>query len=72
MPALARMLDDPFPDVKTAAVAALAGLRDPKASAAALPELEKAAHDRHPTVARAAAEAAKAIRDRQNLEEKQP
>jgi len=72
VPALARMLADPFPDVKSAAVAALAGMKDPKAAAAVLPELEKAARDPNPNVARAAADAAKAVRDRRNLEAKQP
>ncbi len=71
-PALMRMLDEPFPNVKTAAVAALAGLKDANAAAVVLPELDKAAHDPNPTVARAAADAAKAVRDRQKLVEKQP
>ncbi|HVS36073.1 MAG TPA: HEAT repeat domain-containing protein, partial [Gemmataceae bacterium] len=72
VPALVRLLDDPFPNVKTAAVAALVAVKDPKAGAAALSALEKASRDINPTVARAAADAVQTISARQKPQEKHP
>ncbi len=64
--ALIKALDDPSERVRAGAAYALVSLAPNKESVTALPALEKASHDRFPSVRREAAKALVKIRRRQD------